>query len=311
MSDLPLFFYPTKIVWVDDDEVLLQTSVEIFGGINMIQTFNSPISCLNFFSTYSPYLLSVPFLRGRFECEDYDTINHLPVDINSEAFKQLPGQAERKEEVSIIIIDYRMPDMSGIDLCRQLKHIPAKKILLTGEADTACAVKAFNEGVIDCYIRKDNPNLLNEINDYLDRLSNNYFYDQSKSLLSHIEIDHKIPSSDPEFCGFFKKWCKQNQIQEFYLSDKQGNMQLRNKQGMKSFFIIHTDNTLNTFSDLYQDSKVNSDILIAIQQRKKIPFFGLGMEAWQFDGSCWGNYMFEPAKFVGREKYYWFHKVMT
>lgn len=309
MSILPLFYYPTKIVWVDDDEVLLQASTEIFSDANEIQTFSSPISCLHFFSTYVPFLKTVPFLRGKVECDDYDTINHFPVDINSELFERLPMQLERKNEVSIIIIDYRMPLMTGIELCRQLKHVPAKKILLTGDADTACAVSAFNEGIIDCYIRKDNPNIRDEINEYLEILSNNYFSDQSKSLLTHFETDRKIPLSDPVFVRFFKKWCKINEIKEHYVFDKQGNMQLINRQGRKSLFIIHTDRSLNEFNDLYQDGKNIKRYLAEVNERKIIPFFGLGMEAWQFDASRWGCHMFEPNMLVGREKYYWFHHV--
>jgi CheY-like chemotaxis protein len=247
MSVLPLFYYPTTVVWVDDDALLLQVATEILGKELNIQTFTSPIACLNFFSTYESYLAKVPFLCGQEDSDDYETINHLPVDLDTAVFASFPEQAGRKNEISVIITDYNMPDISGIALCRELKKMPAKKILLTGDADTAQAIAAFNEGIIDCYIRKDSPNLVEEIKSYVSALQKEYLNDQTKSLLSYFEVDKKMPYSDSVFAAFFESWRKENAIQEHFIFDKQGNMQLVDTNGRKSFFILHTDTTLNAF----------------------------------------------------------------
>ena len=90
MTALPLFSYPTTISWVDDDDLLLQVATDILGTDVKIKTFNSPSSYLNFIETYVPHLETVNFLHGKTECDDYETVNHLPIDINSPAFLPSP-----------------------------------------------------------------------------------------------------------------------------------------------------------------------------------------------------------------------------
>ncbi|WP_295428891.1 sigma-54 dependent transcriptional regulator [uncultured Thiodictyon sp.] len=70
----------------------------------------------------------------------------------------------------LAILDYRLPDMTGLDLLRRLKvaspHLPV--ILLTGFADLAGAVVAIKEGAFD-YLSKpfDNQGLLNKVREAL------------------------------------------------------------------------------------------------------------------------------------------------
>lgn len=303
MSTLPLFYYPTTIAWVDDDELVLQVANELLGNENNVQTFSSPTACLDFFKNYVPHLANTSFLQGR--TDDNETINHLLVDINTEALMQLPTQHARKNEISVLIVDFRMPEMTGIELCRKLKNINVKKILLTGEADHSLAVRAFNEGIIDCFLQKGSETLADDIKEYLSTLSKEYFFDRSKPLLTHLEIDRKFPLSDPVFISFFKNWCIENNIQEYYLLDKQGDMQVIDIHGKKANFIIHTDKTLDEFYEIYQDNKDTSNLVEAVKERKSIPFFGAGLEGWQFPPGEWPKHFYAPNVIEGREKYYW------
>jgi response regulator RpfG family c-di-GMP phosphodiesterase len=229
----------------------------------------------------------------------------LPIDINTAAFAKLHSIAERNNEISVLIIDYRMPGITGIELCRRLKHIPAKKILLTGEADNAQAIAAFNEGIIDCYIRKNSETLTHDVLVHINKLTHEYFCDFSRSLLSHLEIDRKIPLSDPVFNSFFKEWCQKNDICEHYVLDKQGNMQVINNEGKSSYFIVHTNNTLAEFVALYEDNKDLVFYLDLIRKKDKIPFFGVGQEAWQYSPVNWKSNLYNSQILEGRESYYW------
>lgn len=56
---------------------------------------------------------------------------------------------------SVLMIDYSMPSLNGIDLIKRLGLWPGRKILLTGEADARVAIAAFNEGLIQKFIPKD------------------------------------------------------------------------------------------------------------------------------------------------------------
>lgn len=56
----------------------------------------------------------------------------------------------KKEEPQIIISDYRMPGMNGVDFLRKayIRKPDAVRIVLSGYADTAVIVEAINEGQI-------------------------------------------------------------------------------------------------------------------------------------------------------------------
>jgi len=62
----------------------------------------------------------------------------------------------KKEPVSVVVSDQRMPKMQGIELLEKVKEIspPTVKILLTGYADLATAVRAINSGEVFRFIQK-------------------------------------------------------------------------------------------------------------------------------------------------------------
>jgi CheY-like chemotaxis protein len=64
---------------------------------------------------------------------------------------------------SVLAIDNGMPGMDGIQLIEKLSSSPARRVLLTGEADADFAVNAFNAGLIDKFIAKSSANLYQDI----------------------------------------------------------------------------------------------------------------------------------------------------
>ena len=74
-----------------------------------------------------------------------------------------------------IVTDVRMPDMSGLELVRRLKHIDVKLpvIVITGHADVALAVEAMRAGVVD-FLEKpfDDSLLITAIRSALDAQTN-------------------------------------------------------------------------------------------------------------------------------------------
>ena len=63
---------------------------------------------------------------------------------------------EASPQVQVVISDYRMPGMNGVDFLKQVfeKHPETIRIVLSGYADTASVVAAINEGKIYKFIPK-------------------------------------------------------------------------------------------------------------------------------------------------------------
>jgi len=312
MPTLPAFYHPTKIVSVDDDHLFLTAVSQLFSPDFLVQTFNHPDDCLAFFDAYVPPLDSISMTRCCIEHEKYDTINHAIIDVDVQNLSQLQFFHDKNQEVSVILVDYSMQKMNGIELCRSLKKFPFKKILLTGNADFHVAVHAFNENIIDRFIRKDSETVAHDIVFHTEKLAQEYFRERTKPFISHLETDGHLPLSDPIFITFFEFWCKNHTIKEYFLIDKKGSFQVTNHQNESFYCIIHTDQSLNAFvefyntcTELYQDKRDIIPFITAIENREKIPFFGPGKESWECTPATWENYFYPATIIHGREKYYW------
>src|SRR5439155_6964866 len=81
---------------------------------------------------------------------------------------------QRNEPVALLLVDHRMPQMTGIEFLAQTleRHGDAKRVLLTAYADTDAAIRAINEIKLHHYLLKpwDPPeqNLYPVLDDLLD-----------------------------------------------------------------------------------------------------------------------------------------------
>jgi len=73
-----------------------------------------------------------------------------------EALDTLSSVLGRAEEVALMVVDQRMPEMTGTEFLKRAQEVfpEAKTILLTGYADTEAAISAINEVGLDHYLLK-------------------------------------------------------------------------------------------------------------------------------------------------------------
>lgn len=74
-----------------------------------------------------------------------------------EYFDQFPKGAP---SAPVLVVDYSMPQLDGIELCRRLGRSSPRKVLLTGQVVTRDVVEAFENKVIDAYINKSDSDFL-------------------------------------------------------------------------------------------------------------------------------------------------------
>ena len=302
MNHLPLFQYPINVGWVDDDPLFLKVAESVFKGQKQ-KFFPSSGSCLDFFMSYAHSPTQIPFLRGVREDENYDCLGHAPVDFNVTNIAKLKNYSNLSKEIGVLICDYSMPEINGLELAEKLSIFPVKKILLTGVAPDLEIISAFNKNLIDKFICKGSPSLRNEIQMYVKILTWKYFSDLTIPLLAHLEADFSLPLSDPIFINFFNAWCDKNKISEFYLIDKDGSFLTIDENGKTRYLIVHTDRSITRFNRIYSE---NIELqLLTNSIPGKIPFFGYGKEAWQVPLKNWNKHFYNAEILLGREKYYW------
>lgn len=307
MHKMPLFYFPSTVVWVDDSAIFLQ-SIKFSENefeFDRIKTFENPLDSLKYLQSYASKILNLKFLSVCDKYEESDLVDHQPVDINFEIISRMMLSTGIEDEVSVLIVDYDMPEMKGTELCRRLEGLPCKKILLTGAVSEKEVVLAFNDGIIDCYIRKNGESFIEEINTYVKLLTEKYFSERSAAILSHLEASKKLHFSDPAFVAFFSEWCQKNNILKYFIVDKFGNIRTINHEGKSSYFVIYNNHKLNEFISLNSIIDESNVFLKQIASKKKLPFFGEGVNGWDVEIEEWKNHLFPCDVMKGQEDYYW------
>ena len=128
------------------------------------------------------------------------------------------NQQERFAHVSVIIVDYDMPGMNGIEFCRQLSEYPMKKIMLTGKATQAIAVEAFNGGLIDCFLLKHQEDISSTIREEVRIRQDDYFDDITSSVKFALSLQSPDPLDDDAFRDTFHRLRLKHNIVEYYLT---------------------------------------------------------------------------------------------
>lgn len=303
---LPLFFFSPTLCWIDDNQLFLNAANNLFKNNYNCLTFTDAQTALEFLTSYKSLFSQINFTREFTESDIFDIHNHLPVDINISEITQLSNNPARKNELAVLIIDNNMPNMSGIDLCYHLKDFPYKKILLTGDTDQSKIIDAFNQGIIDRFIAKEDTNVTHKLQTTIHELSYQYFYEKTKNLLCHLETSRPSPLSDPIFVNFFLQWCEQNKTHEFYLLNRHGSFLVKINSNTNDYFIVMSEFAKNEFIKLNDEVPIESKSLVdQVAEGKLLPFFGVGKESWEFDYTEWQKYFYPANVLQGKEKYYW------
>lgn len=305
MTLMPLFYFKPTLCWIDDDQIFLDAIKLSFSQYYKCLMFNDSLKASDFFDKYKSPFNSINFRREFKESDMHGVGDHWPVDLNIPEINKLLLNNARFEEIAILIIDYNMPNMHGLELCEKLKDLPVKKILLTGEATHKKAVESFNKGLIHRFIKKEH-DVYENLQQTIEELTFKFFCDKTSDLISHIETSGPSLFSDPVFVNFFMNWCKEYDIEEFYLLNKSGNFVAKDKNNKKHYLITLSETDKKEFIELAEEfSDVLSSLLTQMESGKIIPFFGVNKESWHVDIDEWKNYFYEAQIISGRENYYW------
>jgi CheY-like chemotaxis protein len=217
--------------------------------------------------------------------------------------------------VSAVVVDYDMPEMTGLEFCQKIKSPHVQKILLTGVADEKLAIKAFNEGGINYYIRKHDPDVFNLLETYIAESQQRYFKTLTQSLIESATLDSSSTALDePIFTDFFLNFIKENRISEYYLMQTSGSFLCINHEGKISALFVFTDEMLRAHDvdmdyliDLNSEKKVLEASVVSdlLHRRKAFSFNFFNKDSFP-ESDKWHKHI-NPLRYLeeGRQRYYW------
>lgn len=303
-KDIPPFYYPTTVVFVDDSrDFLANLSLQLDAGL-AFRLHDSPVDALVALNGPSgqPSLVERVFSVSRHG--DDLPLSHHVIDLNLDNIAREVHNEHRFEQVSVVVVDYDMPGIDGLELCRNLKNPALRKILLTGKADEKVAVQAFNQGLIDRFILKQDPDVIPILNRAIVDLQLAYFENLGRMVMDALALGSHPFLRDALFAGEFRRICTRLNIIEFYLTAFPEGILMLDADGAPSLLIVKTEEDLLGHFEIAYDQAAPPALLDALKSNKVVPHFWRTGGEYRPDCQDWASCLHPATELKGREWYY-------
>ncbi len=299
---IPCCYFPTKIVVVDDDEVFTET-LSYYLPMNK-QLFNEPTLALNELLNYQPQIEEKLWLKTDLENDPGDGIHEQSLTIKLNKMKDIVANDKRYQDISVLIMDYKMPGIDGVTLLEQLKTKPFKKILLTDKGDDRLGIETFNEGLIDYFVPKNENDVLSKLKTIIEKLKAEYFLGLTRGLRDYSTHISNI-SSNHDLHNYFYSTVSKYSTTEFYLIDLVGTYVLLDEDRKKHYLVAHSDEQLYNLASAAEQDGATKEVVQEITAGLKIPFFGENKNYWEIPGKEWGKYLYSaiPVELTNKKLY--------
>lgn len=304
---LPVYAHPTLTVLVDDSDSFLRSLSFQLDPIHASKTFHDTGAALQWLRRSAPGHRQQAPLHMNFDIQNQagDQFN---VALDLESIYRIADQPQRFATPSVLVVDYSMPQMNGLEFCERVSDLPCKKILFTGAADEKIAVSAFNRGLIDRYIKKSDDHALDILELEITALQRRYFEDQSETLRDLVVLHNYQFLSDPVLALQVQKLKHDLGFIEHYIFPNPTGIVFLDKFGRARLMMIETEDGMAAQYEMARDSDAPQSLLDALHDRRVLPFFsdadGDGMYSRRV-GDNWHRYCATPQVCVGRATYYW------
>lgn len=302
---IPTCYFPSTALFVDDSrDFLLNFVLQLDEGL-AYRVFDSPFDALDCIHKKQCELdmLSQRCLSEYTEAKNCPLTNHT-VNLDLTAIHSEVYNARRFSEISVVVVDYAMPGMDGIEFCRKMGNTNIKKILLTGQADEKLAIEAFNEGLIHRYIQKSDPNAAELITKSIYELQLQYFQFMSDMIIRMLSVTSPSCLHDKRFADFFSQLRQEKRVVEYYLADNSGSFLLLDDDANVSFLIVKNEADMRLYYDLALDNGASDEVLDQLASGERIPCF------WQAntqppEWGDWSTCLLPAHRFVSDETYFY------
>ncbi len=228
------------------------------------------------------------------------------VQLRTSDIAGLVTDPSRFSQVSVVVVDYDMPGINGIQFCRQLADLPLRKVLLTGKATIDTAVRAFNERIIDGYIAKQDAMLATRLKTEIRALQMAYFTRVAEPLRSILGLDATRYITDPAIDELFAAECRAHDIVEHYVLAEPPGILMASSSGDIFVMTIHSEQDIVAHIEIATAANASVDLVRALAARAVVPVFptpsGLYEKGLE---TTWRKHVWPARELQGDEQWYY------
>lgn len=304
MNNVLSCYFPTTVILVDDDIPFLICLRDILEDMNInLKSFDNPAKALEYINdTSSTNKLDYSDL---IKDGDESTSDCKSILLNISSMHHEIYSSDRFTKISVVVSDYSLPVMNGVDLCSNVNDRNIQRILLTGIVDDKKAIEAFNNGYITRFLKKDSDNFASVFYETVKKSIYQYFKPYTNYVSKHISALEVTHLNDPIFADFFFKFCKQNTYIEDYMLDECGSYLFLDAVGNTSLLSVVTENELCRLIEIgIQSEEIEQEVLDKLRSRKYM------LVSHNRIGTLppiaeWSKYLYPSTKLDGYQTYYY------
>lgn len=259
------YFHPTTVCFVDDNESFLR-SIELEAPRDWTpELFTDPLVALEYLQTPEtlPPLMERCFSMQR---SSREAIIRLDLDLIEQEINHI-GRFRRN---SVVVVDYSMPSLNGLEFCQRLSDPHMRRAMLTGVADEKQAVEAFNSGLLHQFLPKHAGQSISEIFDFVDRLQQLYFEQYTARLKNTLSIDPPRFLTDARLAEFINSFMTRNRLVEYYLAGDPPGLLMLKRNGEIHRLVILEERELLAQADYAARHQAPERLVKALRSGRRI-----------------------------------------
>jgi len=294
-SAIHAYYHPTTVVVIDDNQLFLRgLDLELPDG-KIYQLHHEPESALEVInaSHHTRPLADRVFTVPRANPD----MSFATVALDLSLIEQEIKLVDRFRRVSVAVIDYSMPSMDGIEVCKAITNRSVKRLLLTGVADEKLAVAAFNDGLIDQFLAKQSVTALDTVFHCVDLLVKQYFDDVQARLHHALGATLAVYNENTAFVRYFHDYMATHGIVEYYGVGDPAGFLLVDASGQLRRMLITTRAEQTQQADWAEARDAPADVVRDLRNGDLIGYFIEPPETF-FEGSGfeWRNYIYAATR---------------
>lgn len=286
-------YFPTTALLLDDREAFLN-GIALNLGDNVLNVL------------YSDPVKALEAIQGELQPSSFLYQALHGTSLGENFFGEEVFRGDRFKEISVAFVDYLMPPMDGLEFCRRIKDLPIRKVIMTGNVDLTPIKNAMEEGIVDEFILKSDAGFLQNIGAAIQKSHQQYFETLTEDLRKSSQLALGAWSEDPAFLEFFSQLLEKQEIVEYYVIDRDGQVLLFDRKGQPGLLVLFTDQSLQSFCDKLANcsSAASQEQMTSLLERKMMPISLHANDEEEMKQSV-AKGLFPAHKLEGDEVYYY------
>lgn len=286
-------YYPLKIVFLDDNRAFLDVLELEFGGQLNMSTGTDPNVILDIISDQKQDNLKTIYKLVNDVNVDTTIDRVIGFDISS--ISKVIYDKSRFENIAILVVDFEMPNINGLQFCEKIKDKNIFKVMLTVEADKDTVIKAFNDSLIDKFILKTNVDLFSDIKVMITELTYRFFNEKSQTLINEHTCNMKDLFSNQSYQNLLNEVLRTTKAVEFYIVDTSGSILFLDKDAHPTWLIIRHEEDFIKQLELLQGYDIPKSVMASVQRKEKTLFM-LSEKEYKKPINEWLKYFYDLKK---------------